>query len=291
MILDLRDLAISFGDKAVLRGVGFSIAAGEAVALMGPNGAGKTTVLRCVLGLLRYAGTITVAGFDADRQGVQARARIGYVPQSPAFYDLSAREVVRLVARLRGVRLADPRESLARVGLAEDADRAVRTFSGGMQQRLSLAAALIGDPPVLLLDEPTANLDAEARERLLELLSAFHGAGKTLLLSSHRPQEVRGLVDRVVLLREGKVERDGLPGDVLPTDRLAVRVVARDADRKAEIGVLLAPHGVVARATPNGTFEGILPATACVAVVERLRNHGVGRDDIHVEPVDEGGLS
>lgn len=218
MILSLDRVSIAFGPKRALEGISFEVEPGEAIALMGPNGAGKTTVLRCILGLLRYQGRIRVCGADAWTQGVRARRQIGYVPQVPAFYDLTAREVLRFLARLRGVPAAHAEAALARVGLGGDARRKVAVFSGGMQQRLSLAAALLGDPPLVLLDEPTANLDPAARAELLGLLHGFRAAGKTLVLSSHRPGEVRGLVDRVVLLREGQVERDAAAEEVLGGD-------------------------------------------------------------------------
>lgn len=291
MILQLHGLAISFGARAVLQGVDFSIARGEAVALMGPNGAGKTTVLRCVLGLLDYQGRIEVDGFDARRQGMEARGRIGYVPQAPAFYDMSAREALSFVARLRRVSIGNGDAILDRVGLRQDADCRVRTFSGGMQQRLSLGAALIGDPPIILLDEPTANLDAQARAQLIALLTDFHAAGKTLLLSSHRPLEISGLVDRVVLMRAGRVERAGDPADVLPAARLVLVIDGCDEAEKLRLRESLAAFGASAEAARNGTCELTLDARHMLPALDALRAGGVDRERIAVRPLEEGGLA
>ncbi len=290
MIVTLENLRMAFGAKRVLEGVSLGLAPGETVALMGPNGAGKTTILRCVLGLLQYEGRIVVDGFDARTQGVKARARIGYVPQSPAFYDMTAREMLHFVARLRRVPDAEADAALKRVGLEGDGDRAVRAFSGGMQQRVSLAAALLGDPPVILLDEPTANLDPAGRADLLGMLADFRAAGKTLLLSSHRPREVRGLVDRVVVLRDGKIAAEGKPDAVLPPDRVHLSVEAHGPEEKVRIAALLAPHGVAAHATRNGTFEGTLDASEIVPVVERLKGAGVAGGRVSLRAVEDGGL-
>lgn len=287
MMLTIENVSMSFGRKRVLDTVSFAVERGQTVALMGPNGAGKTTILRCVLGLLRYEGQIGVGGWDAQRHGVAARKQIGYVPQSPTFYDMTAREVVRFVARLRGVPRAAADVALCRVGLDNDAGRRVCVFSGGMQQRLSLAAALIGDPPLLLLDEPTANLDPAARVDLLDLLSAFRSAGKTLVLSSHRPREVRGLVDRVILLNEGRLVGQGAPVEVLPPDRIALSVQADDPNEKSRLAGLLFAHRAVATPTRNGTFEATLPADAIVPVVECLREAGVARHRIALRPIEE----
>lgn len=291
MILRADNVSISFGERRVLDGVGFAIPHGQTVALMGPNGAGKTTILRCVLGLVDYRGTIEVDGFDVRRRGVAARGRIGYVPQVPAFFDLTAREMLHFVARLRRAPVQEADGALERMGLGQHADRRVRAFSGGMQQRLSLAAVLLGDPPLILLDEPTANLDPVARVELLELLQGFRAEGKTLVLSSHRPREVRGLVDRVVVLREGKVAADGPPASVLPPDRMVLRVEAHGSEEKRRIESLLESHGVELLPTRNGTFNGSMAAEEIVPVVERLRAGGVETGRIRIECLEDGGIA
>ncbi|MBI3268048.1 MAG: ABC transporter ATP-binding protein [Planctomycetes bacterium] len=290
MILQVTELSARFGGKVVLRGVSFAVRPGETVALMGPNGAGKTTVLRCVLGLVGYEGRIAVDGLDARAAGVAARRRLGYVPQSPAFYGMTASEVLHFLARLRGAPRQRVDAALRRVGLAADADREVQVFSGGMKQRLSLAGALLDDPPLLLLDEPTANLDPEARAQLLGLLGELRASGRTLVLCSHRAAEVRGLVDRVILLKEGRVAADGTPDAVLPPERVALRVKAHDAAEKSRLEAVLRPHGSTPLPSLNGTFDAMLPADRAVEALERLREAGVDGRRIGMHPLEEGGL-
>ncbi len=288
MVLSIKNLSMSYGARKVLDGVSFTLERGEAIALMGPNGAGKTTTLKCVLGLVRYEGTIEVAGFDATRKGVEARRRLGYVPQSPALHSFTAAELVHFVGRLRGVADRKGDEALALVGLADSRDRLVREFSGGMQQRLSLAAALLDDPPLLLLDEPTANLDPEARARFLELLRGLRAEGRSLLISSHRTGEVRGLVDRVVMLRDGKVEADGPPADVLPIEQVGI-VVCHCEDKEAVRAVLL-PHMIEELPSTNGTLRMTVPADEVLLAVDQLRDAGLSGTSIRVCSIEEAEL-
>jgi ABC-type multidrug transport system ATPase subunit len=176
------------------------------VALWGPNGAGKTTAVKCLLGLLGYSGSITVNGYDARKQGRQARAAIGYVPQQQSFYDdMSTLDTALFFAKLKRAPAAQVPELLAQVGLGDQQRKLVGALSGGMKQRLALALALQGDPPVLVMDEPTSNLDAAAREQLLHLLAEVKAAGKTIIFSSHRIEEVETLADRVLVMEQGQV--------------------------------------------------------------------------------------
>src|SRR5262249_5613706 len=150
---------VTLGGRRILDGVDLDVGEGESVALVGPNGAGKTTLLRCVLGLVRYEGAIEIGGVDAAADPVAARRHLGYMPQIPAFCEQGARGPRASVAGVGGARAADADARPALVGLAAPAGRDVRSFSTGMRQRLSLAAALIGAPQGLVLDEPTASLD------------------------------------------------------------------------------------------------------------------------------------
>ena len=210
-MIEVTELSLDLGERRVLEHVSFHVARGESVALVGPNGSGKTSVLRCILGLLPYSGGITVGGHDAFCEPVAARTLIGYLPQRSAFGDSTAVETLRFTARLRGL---DPRRSLAaleRVGLSSVAHERARTFSGGMQQRLALAAALLSDPPVLLFDEPTASLDRAGQKSFLALAAGLRGEGRTLVLASHRAEEIDQLADRVLELDFGRLlpERGG----------------------------------------------------------------------------------
>lgn len=218
-MIRIEQLSKRFGRAAAVDDVSLSVPAGSSVALWGTNGAGKTTILRCILGLYRYEGRIEVGGLDARRQGKRTRRMIGYVPQELGFNDdLRVAEAVAFFARLKGVGVGSVEESLARVGLRGQHRKRMRELSGGMKQRLALALALLGDPPILILDEVTASLDACGREELVGLLGRLSGAGKTMLFASHRIDEVTTLANRVVLLDQGRATAE------VPVEQLVERL-------------------------------------------------------------------
>lgn len=205
-MITFTNLTKRFGSYTAVDNLSLQVAEREAVALWGPNGAGKTTAVKCLLGLLGYSGSITVNGFDARKQGRQARGAIGYVPQQQSFYDdMSTLDTALFFAKLKRAPAAEAPQLLEQVGLGEHGRKPVGALSGGMKQRLALALALQGDPPVLVMDEPTSNLDAAAREHLLHLLAEVKRAGKTIIFSSHRIEEVETLADRVLVMEKGQV--------------------------------------------------------------------------------------
>jgi ABC-type multidrug transport system ATPase subunit len=209
VMIQIADVRKRFGRARVLDGVDFDVLAGQSVALWGSNGAGKTTLIRCLLGLIDFDGAIRVAGLDVRRDGKRVRRLLGYVPQELAFYDdFRVIEAARYLARLRDADVSACEAGLADVGLLAHARKRVRELSGGMKQRLALSVALLNDPPLLVLDEPTSNLDSAGRRSLMELLLQLKAAGKTILFISHRPEEVRGLADRVLTLEAGRVLTD-----------------------------------------------------------------------------------
>ena len=194
----------------------FDLPAGTSIALWGVNGAGKTTVIKCLLGLLASEGELHLNGYDLRRAGRTARRFLGYVPQELAFHnDLSVAESCRFYARLKEVGDERIPVVLALVGLTGQEKKAVGALSGGMKQRLALALALLADPPVLLLDEPTSNLDETTRDDFIDLLVRLRDAGKTLLFTSHYADEVTRLAERVLILRDGRLVADGAPAEVL----------------------------------------------------------------------------
>jgi len=214
-MIDIDGLRMRFGRFTAVDGLTLHVERGESLALWGANGAGKSTVIRCVLGLHRYQGSVRIAGHDALRDGKRARRMIGHVPQEVGFHDdARAGEALRLFARLRATDLPDVEGALAQVGLRGQSRKRMRELSGGMKQRLALAIALLGDPPVLVLDEVTASMDACGREELVGLLARLSDAGRTLLFASHRQEEVRALATRVVVLEDGRAVRSGTVADV-----------------------------------------------------------------------------
>ncbi len=201
-----------FGSIVALQAVDMRVEAGEVVALIGPNGAGKTTLFRCILGLLRFQGHIWVNGMDVWRHGPKVRRLIGYVPQSPAFHDgMTAGETLRYYARLRDAPEAHIEEAMATMSLESVLPRRVQELSGGMRQRLAVALALLGQPPLLLLDEPTANLDREGQEHLATLIRHLTERGAAVMVASHHLGLLLPLVTKVVALHEGKVVYQGPP--------------------------------------------------------------------------------
>jgi ABC-type multidrug transport system ATPase subunit len=201
-------LSKSFGRRQVLCDLNFSVQPGRAIAFWGGNGAGKSTTIKCVLGLLNFQGAIHVGGLDVIRQGKRARRRLGYVPQELSFYpDWTVRRTMEFCSGIKRVSASDAKRLLGEVGLETHACKKVAELSGGMKQRLGLAVALLGNPAVLLLDEFTSNLDAEARDALIALLAGQRSKGLTVLFATHRMDEVQALADEVLVMQQGNILR------------------------------------------------------------------------------------
>lgn len=208
------NLTKRYGKTVALRDVSFTIDAGDAVALWGANGAGKTTTLRCLLGIQGFEGELTVNGIDVHRNSKAARAAIGYVPQESAFYDMTVLETLHFYARLKKAEIQRVDAVLAQVQMDEHAAKRVNMLSGGMKQRLALAVALLADPPVLVLDEPTANLDVKAQRDFIHTVQNLNQAGKTVVFSSHRLDEVIALGSRVLVLADGSLTLECQPHEL-----------------------------------------------------------------------------
>jgi len=211
--IHVQGLTKSFQDLHVLRGVDLDVAQGSIFALLGSNGAGKTTVIRILSTLLAAdGGTVTVAGYDVATQAADVRRSISLTGQFAAVDEvLTGRENLVLVARLRHVaapaRVAD--ELLTRFALTEAGGRRVSTYSGGMRRRLDLAMSLIGDPPVVFLDEPTTGLDPHARNEVWAAVQQLASTGTTVLLTTQHLEEAEHLADRIAILHDGHILVDG----------------------------------------------------------------------------------
>ena len=218
-MLQAIELRKSYGAREVVSGVSFSATPGEIVGLLGPNGAGKTTIVSMLCGLVAPdSGSDSIAGAPIGSDASPVKRKIGLVPQDLALYDeLSAQRNLELFGALygmSGVTLQTRcRQALELVGLTDRAKDKPKTFSGGMQRRLNMACALIHDPEILLLDEPTVGVDPQSRNAIFDNLETLKARGKTLVYTTHYMEEAERLCDRVVIIDHGKiVANDTLPG-------------------------------------------------------------------------------
>ena len=211
----VRDLRKSYGAYEALRGVSFEIEEGEVFGLLGPNGAGKTTTIEILEGYRRRdGGEVDVLGFDPERAASAFRERIGVVlQQSQLWPNLTVAETHRMFAGY----YEHPRnvdEVIALVGLTEKRDARVKTLSGGQKRRLDLGVALVGDPDLVFLDEPTTGFDPAARRAAWEMIRSLRSLGKTILLTTHYLDEAERLADRLAVLREGVIIQEGTPAEL-----------------------------------------------------------------------------
>jgi ABC-2 type transport system ATP-binding protein len=231
-------LVVDRGHRQVLNGLSFAVPAGQVTGLLGPSGSGKTTLMRAIVGVqVVRSGEVTVLGSPAGSPGL--RSRVGYVTQAPSVYgDLTVRENARSFAALYGRSAREADAAIADVGLSDAEGQLVRDLSGGQMSRASLACALVGDPEVLVLDEPTVGLDPVLRVELWNRFHALADAGATLIVSSHVMDEA-GRCDRLLLLRDGDLIADSTP------DRL--RTDGRSDDlEEAFLNLITARQGVTA---------------------------------------------
>lgn len=278
--LTLSQVTKRFGPTLALIDVGFTVEAGERVALLGHNGAGKSTLMKIVLGLIGHDdGRISVAGQAPGSRA--ARRMVAYLPENVAFHPaLSGLEQLRLYLRLRGESPRLAMDLLERVGLAEAAKRRIGTYSKGMRQRVGLAQALIGKPRVLVLDEPTSGLDPVSRREFYTMLDALAAEGAAVLLSSHALTEVEARTDRIVILSKGRM----VANDSLATLR-------RQAALPIQFQVT-ARHGTadeVARTLRGGRLNGVRIDLRCapdekLARLRQIAAMGAMVEDVELTP-------
>jgi len=220
-VLSVRGLRKSYGTQEVLAGVDFALRRGECFGLLGPNGAGKTTTLRLALGLISPdAGEISVLGEPVPAHGREARMRIGVVPQMDNLDpDFTVVENLLVYGRYFGISDAVLRARIPGLvefsGLAGRAQSPIATLSGGMKRRLTLARALVNDPDVVFMDEPTTGLDPQARHLIWERLRQLTAQGKTILLTTHFMEEAERLCNRLVIMDRGRIIAEGAPRDLV----------------------------------------------------------------------------
>jgi len=282
-VIRIRELTKRYGPLTVLDRFSLDVAPGESVALWGPNGAGKTTVVRCILGLVDYEGSVQVAGLDARLRGKAVRARIGYVAQELSFYDdMPLEDVLVYSATLRNVPVARVGTLLDQFRLHDHRLKRVAELSGGLKQRLALAVALVPDPPLLLLDEPTSNLDAHSREEAIELFEELRREGRTILLTTHHMEEMGMLVDRVVAMEGGRIVTECPPGEL--AERLGLKVwlhvILRSHDTTRALEALESA-GFAARTNSAGILVEV-PAQRKGQALNTLHRAGLEIEDLEV---------
>jgi len=282
-MIGVSGLTKRYGRAVVVDDYSMSVAPGDAVALWGPNGAGKTTVIRCILGLVSYEGTIEVSGLDARKQGKAVRSLIGYVPQELSFYDdMKVLDLLDYSAALRGLPSARVDEVVGQIELGSHTDKLVRELSGGLKQRLGLGTALLPDPEILLLDEPTSNLDAAARDAAVRLLENLRHEGRTLVVTSHHMEEVGMLVDRVIAMEDGRKTIECAPMDL--AEKLGLRawlhlITARDGAERAL--TVLREAGFDVRENSRGVLVEVSAQQKGLAMAT-LHDAGITIEDLEV---------
>ncbi|MHC4876608.1 MAG: ABC transporter ATP-binding protein [Planctomycetota bacterium] len=229
-LLEVLSIRKTFGTVQAVDGLSFEVQPGETFGLLGPNGAGKTTTMSIIAGLIRQdAGTLRFDGRDVTQHDTTFRRSLGVVPQNLAVYpDLTAQENLCFFGRLYGVAGQTLKERLAwaldRSGLTQHADRAARTFSGGMNRRLNFAAALMHRPRFLMLDEPTVGVDPQSRAYLLDCVRQLRHEGVSTIYASHYMEEVEAICDRIAIVDHGKVVATGTLDELLSQLQIEIRL-------------------------------------------------------------------
>ncbi|HEY1364816.1 MAG TPA: ABC transporter ATP-binding protein [Xanthobacteraceae bacterium] len=291
--VELREVVKRFGRIEAVRGVSFDLGSGETVALVGHNGAGKTTLMKLMLGLIRpTSGRIEVLGENPAAGDFSARLELGYLPENVSFNpSLTGRETLSFYARLK----RQPRKAVAmlleRVGLADAADRHLGTYSKGMRQRLGLAQALLAEPRVLLLDEPTTGLDPALRRSFYDTIEELRAGGATVLISSHALTELEERAGRVIIMNRGLKVADGSLEELRRMAHLPTRIRLKIADGAlGEMPEWLGPFGAWRRinghvvevdTSPENKIGLLHRATDAAAPVEDLEIVPATLDDLY----------
>jgi ABC-2 type transport system ATP-binding protein len=279
--IEVRGLRKRYGEHEAVGGIDFTVGRGEVFGLLGPNGAGKTTTVEILEGYReRSEGEVSVLGHDPARRALELRRRVGIVLQSSGMYrHITVREALDHWAHL----YPSPRdvdEVIDVAGLRESEDVRTRRLSGGQLRRLDLALALVGDPELIFLDEPTTGFDPAARRAAWDTVRSLQGLGKTVLLTTHYLEEAQALADRVAIIKDGRILAEGAPGDLGAGDSSRYRVAWRNG------------RGLIEqRETDDPTTLLHELTEAALARGERLRDLSVSRpslEDIYLELTDDG---
>jgi len=276
----------TYGEFKAIDDLSLQVEKGGVWALLGPNGAGKTTFLKCILGLREFSGSITIEGHDIVKDPKKAKMQIGYVPQHPTLYDeLTVQETLRYFGDMRNVKRSRLKELLEFVGLELWARQPSSALSGGMKQRLMLAVALLSDPPTLLLDEPTANLDVRRQLEFRDLINLLVSEGKTVVLTTHLLGDVDQIAQKIMLINKGKlVVKSSVPDlfrDLDLTSQMYIELV--DPTKEKDAIIALEKSGANDISVKGTWLEmGIDPSNK-IAVLDNLRNADCAIKDFKIE--------
>jgi len=276
----------TYGQFKAVDDLSLQVEKGGVWALLGPNGAGKTTFLKCILGLREFSGSITIEGYDIVKDPKKAKMQIGYVPQHPTLYDeLTVQETLRYFGDMRNVKRSRLKELLEFVGLELWARQPSSALSGGMKQRLMLAVALLSDPPTLLLDEPTANLDVRRQLEFRDLINLLVSEGKTVVLTTHLLGDVDQIAQKIMLINKGKlVVKSSVPDlfrDLDLTSQMYIELV--DPTKEKDAIIALEKSGANDISVKGTWLEmGIDPSNK-IAVLDNLRNADCAIKDFKIE--------
>ncbi|MEA3199478.1 MAG: type transport system ATP-binding protein [Thermoplasmata archaeon] len=298
-VLEARGLTKRYGTLTAVDGLTFALPRSGVIGFVGPNGAGKTTTIRMLMGLIRpTGGEASVLGASV-RRPQDYLPRVGALIESPAFYpQLSGRRNLRALAMLGGQDLARVETLLAQVGLAQRGDDAYGSYSLGMKQRLGIAAALLPDPELLILDEPTNGLDPAGIREIRTLLRSLGDAGKTVFVSSHLLAEIQRMCDRLLILRTGKIIFDGTV-EALLARQVGLVAACDDAARTRDLialceaaGYAAEPQGDAVLVRAPKTWAGTLNASAMQAgiVLRELRPQAGDLEETVLTMTGQGGL-
>lgn len=283
-MIRIESLEKHYGTVNALQGLSLEASAGEVLALLGPNGAGKSTTIKSIVGLVTPSGgRVLVDGIDVAREPRRARSLIGYLPQRVHFYDnLTPREVLAFFAQLRKAPLVGIDPLIDRVGLRTVAERRTAGFSGGMLQRLGLAVALLGNPRLLILDEPTAGLDPEGSILFKEVIAERQRAGTTVLLSSHLLAEVETIADRIAVCHQGRIVALDTLERMRQSLALPSRMIFKLSSPEAGEDLAMAA-GAQHAEVRNGTLRVTIDYGRKASVIRALEARGVVIDDLRTE--------
>jgi ABC-2 type transport system ATP-binding protein len=296
-LIEAKGLRKTFGPITAVGGISLAVEKGEVLGFLGPNGAGKSTTMKMITGFLEPdAGIARICGFDVQESPKPAKAKLGYLPEgAPAYGDMTPGSFLRFIAEVRGFEGGDIKgrvtAALARAGLGAVVDQRIETLSKGFKRRVGIAQAILHDPPVLIMDEPTDGLDPNQKHHVRELIREM-APHKAIIVSTHILEEVEAVCTRAVVIDKGRIVADGTAEDLLRRGRgygaVAIKVLAADADRISKaLSAIAEVAGVETFDKKDGTIRlrafAKANTTPAKTIAERLSREQLPFEEIYVE--------